>query len=89
MYISFNAKEIGNIGYLYCKSCSKKLQFGESLTPDIKTLLIHLGIWNQFLNDKHLQSSGNLSSWGEKEIRENNFIFHPNTYGWHIDLKIQ
>ena len=67
------------------KSCSKKLQFGESLTPDIKTLLIRLGIWNQFLNDKHLQSSGNLSSWGEKEIRENNFIFHPNTYGWHID----
>ena len=66
-------------------SSSKKLWFGESLTPDIKTVLSRLGIWNQFLNDGHLQSSGNLSSWGEKEIRENNFIFHPNTYGWHID----
>jgi flavin-dependent dehydrogenase len=64
---------------------SNNILFGETLTPDIKTYLIQLGIWNDFLNDEHLQSSGNLSSWGEKNIRENNFIYHPNTYGWHID----
>jgi flavin-dependent dehydrogenase len=64
---------------------SNNILFGETLTPDIKTYLVQLGIWNDFLNDEHLQSSGNLSSWGEKNIRENNFIYHPNTYGWHID----
>ena len=64
---------------------SNNVLFGEALTPDIKTYLIHLGMWNNFLNDEHLQSPGNLSSWGERKIRENNFLYHPNTFGWHID----
>ena len=65
-------------------SSSKKL-FGETLSPHIKTNLIHLGVWEDFLNDKHLPSTGNISAWGDTEIKENNFIFHPDTYGWHLD----
>jgi flavin-dependent dehydrogenase len=59
--------------------------FGETLPPDIKTILVHIGIWDDFLNDKHLPSTGNRSAWGSEEITENNFIFHPHTYGWHLD----
>ena len=64
----------------------KKL-FGETLPPDIKNSLIQLGVWKDFLNDGHLPSAGNLSAWGDTEISETNFIFHPDMYGWHIDRK--
>ena len=67
------------------KSCSKKLQFGESLTPEIKTLLVSLGIWKDFLNDGHLPSPGNISIWGDREFKETNFIFHPDNFGWHLE----
>jgi flavin-dependent dehydrogenase len=59
--------------------------FGETLSPDIKSSLIHLGEWENFLRDEHLPSAGNISAWGDSEIKEDNFIFHPDTYGWHID----
>ena len=64
---------------------SNKKFFGETLSPDIKIILIHLGVWENFLNDEHLRSAGNISAWGDTEIKENNFIFHPDTYGWHVD----
>lgn len=57
----------------------------ETLKPDIKEHLVHLGIWPSFLEDDHLQSAGNMSIWGEKTIRENNFVFHPHSHGWHIN----
>src|SRR5215217_1692086 len=63
---------------------SKKI-FGETLPPDIKASLIHLGVWKDFLNDDHLPSAGNISVWGGTEIKENNFIFHPDSFGWHLD----
>ena len=66
---------------------SKHILFGEALTPDIKTYLIHLHLWEEFLKDEHLESSGNLSSWGERKIRENNFLYHPNSCGWHIERR--
>src|SRR5215211_3797784 len=69
-------------------SSSKKL-FGETLSPHIKAGLIHLGVWKDFLNDEHLPSTGNISAWGDTEIKENNFIFHPDTYGWHKIWKLK
>ena len=64
---------------------NNKITFGESLNPDIKSYLLFLNIWNDFVKDNHLKSFGNLSSWGNNIIKENNFFFHPNTYGYHID----
>lgn len=64
---------------------SRKKLFGETLSPNIKASLIHLDVWEDFLNDEHLPSTGNVSAWGDTEIKENNFIFHPDTYGWHLD----
>ena len=62
-----------------------KILFGETLPPKIKFLLIHLGVWKEFLEDGHMPSTGNISAWGDKQLREDHFIFHPNTYGWHLD----
>jgi flavin-dependent dehydrogenase len=63
---------------------SKKL-FGETLPPDIKSSLIQLDLWKDFLNDGHLPSAGNISIWGDREVKETNFIFHTDTFGWHLD----
>ena len=63
---------------------SKKL-YGETLSPYIKSRLTHLGIWQDFLSDEHLPSAGNISAWGDTETNECNFIFHPDTHGWHLD----
>jgi flavin-dependent dehydrogenase len=64
---------------------NNKIAFGESLNPDIKSCLLFLDIWSNFIKDNHLKSFGNLSVWGNNKIKENNFFFHPNTYGYHID----
>ena len=58
---------------------------GESLPPNIKPLLQSLGLWQQFLEDKHLPSYGNLYIWGDSLIQNNDFIFNPYGYGWHLD----
>jgi flavin-dependent dehydrogenase len=73
-----------SVALLGLPSSAKKL-FGETLPPDIKTSLIHLGVWEDFLTDDHLPSAGNISAWGDAKLNENIFIFHPNAYGWHID----
>jgi flavin-dependent dehydrogenase len=78
------AKSGISVSLISLSSCRKKL-FGETVHPNIKYLLVHLGVWKDFLNDEHLQSPGNLSAWGDAQITENNFIFHPNSYGWHLD----
>jgi flavin-dependent dehydrogenase len=64
---------------------SNKILFGETLSPNIKFLLSYLGLWKDFLKNEHLPSAGNRSAWGEESIKENNFIFHPATHGWHLD----
>src|SRR5436309_15287876 len=66
-------------------SHSNKILFGETVSPNIKFLLIYLEVWNDFLNDEHLPSAGNVSAWGDEKIKESNFIFHPNTNGWHLN----
>jgi flavin-dependent dehydrogenase len=62
-----------------------KIMFGETLPPHIKELLIRLGVWKDFLDDGHLASAGNISAWGDSQLTESHFIFHPNSYGWHLD----
>lgn len=58
---------------------------GETLPPAIRTLLGKLGVWEQFLADKHAPSPGIVSVWGDSEVYENDFIFNPYGSGWHIN----
>jgi 2-polyprenyl-6-methoxyphenol hydroxylase-like FAD-dependent oxidoreductase len=67
------------------KSHYNQVRIGETLPPRARLLLIGLGAWDRFLNDGHSPSPGILSSWGQEDLYENNFIFHPYGHGWHID----
>ena len=58
---------------------------GECLPPAVKPLLLSLGLWQQFLVDKHLPCSGNRSIWGDTNTQDNDFIFNPYGSGWHLD----
>jgi len=60
-------------------------RIGETLPPAIKQLLVRLGIWEQFLAEKHLPSFGTRSAWGANRLRDNDFIFNPYGAGWHVD----
>lgn len=62
-----------------------KVRIGETLPPAVKPLLISLGVWDQFLAEKHSPSFGIRSAWGRDDLHENDFIFNPYGMGWHID----
>jgi flavin-dependent dehydrogenase len=84
------ALQLKKMGYsvaLVGQPMTNKKFFGETLPPGIQNSLIQLGLWKDFQNDGHLPATGNLSAWGDTEISETNFIFHPDMYGWHIDRK--
>ena len=58
---------------------------GETLPPSIRKLLVSLGVWDQFLAEKHSPSYGIRSAWGQDYLYDNDFIFNPYGTGWHID----
>jgi flavin-dependent dehydrogenase len=60
-------------------------RIGESLPPSIRSPLMRLGVWEQFLADAHQPSPGTISVWGDGEPYENQFVFHPHGRGWHLD----
>jgi flavin-dependent dehydrogenase len=60
-------------------------RIGETLPPAIRKPLVSLGIWEQFLADRHLASFAINSAWGRGELYENDSIFNPYGTGWHVD----
>jgi flavin-dependent dehydrogenase len=83
--VALTLVKFGISACLIGSSYHNRVLFGETVHPNIKYPLEYLGLWEDFLNDKHLESPGNLSIWGDGLVRENNFIFHPNSHGWHLD----
>ena len=69
------------------RSHYESARIGETLPPDIKHLLIALGVWDQFLADNPLESPGIASAWGQAELYDNDFIVNPHGPGWHVDRK--
>jgi flavin-dependent dehydrogenase len=60
-------------------------RIGETLPPAVQPLLARLGVWNQFLAEKHSPSFGIRSAWGQDDLYDNDFIFNPYGSGWHVD----
>jgi flavin-dependent dehydrogenase len=60
-------------------------RIGETLPPSVQPLLVSLGVWDRFLEEKHSASFGIRSAWGRDKPTENDFIFNPYGVGWHID----
>jgi flavin-dependent dehydrogenase len=63
----------------------RDLRVGESVPPDIRILLDELGLWDEFLKEKHETCLGSCSSWGADALGYNDFLFNPLGNGWHLD----
>lgn len=77
-----------NLGYstvVIERSDYRGARIGETLPPAIRPLLVSLGIWDQFLAEKHSKSFGIRSAWGGDDLHDNDFIFNPYGAGWHVD----
>ena len=60
-------------------------KYGESLPPDSQTLLMELGVWEEFQLAGHLPCYFNKSYWGNDEVTHRDFLNHPLGHGWHLD----
>jgi len=60
-------------------------RIGETLTPGLEGPLGHLGIWQAFLDINPLPAHGTRACWGSDAEVENEFIFHKEGHGWHLD----
>jgi len=60
-------------------------RIGETVPPPIKSILDHLGLWQNFTADRHSASYRTLSAWGGPELLSNEFLFHTQQTGWRLD----
>ena len=67
------------------RSDYRHTRIGETLPPAVQPLLVQLGVWDQFLAEKHSPSFGIHSAWGRDDLYDNDFIFNPYGSGWHVD----
>jgi flavin-dependent dehydrogenase len=58
---------------------------GETLPPEIGAPLRVLGLREQFLATDPLPSPGLVKLWGTSLPHHNDFAFHPDGNGWHVD----
>ncbi len=61
---------------------------GESLPPEIQTLLQELGLWERFLQSNALPAYCNISYWGTTKAQYHDFMNHPLGHAWHIDRTV-
>ncbi len=64
------------------------LRVGETIQPPTSELLKQLGVWESFLKDTHLPSSGVASAWGTSQIAYSDFIFKVQGKGWHLNRNV-
>ena len=62
-------------------------RIGETLPPRARLPLVRLGVWERFLQARHLPSPGTLAAWGAPELTASDFVFNPYGSGWHLDRK--
>jgi flavin-dependent dehydrogenase len=58
---------------------------GESLSPDAGKAFRELGIWEAFQQLNACQAQGTRAAWENEWLHENDYYFHPEGAGWHID----
>lgn len=62
-------------------------KIGETLPPGAQATLRALGVWEEFLRSEPLPAHGTRAAWGASQPEDNEFIFHPDARGWHIDRR--
>ena len=61
------------------------IRIGETVPPQIKPVLEHLGVWREFAADGHDPSYRTLNAWGGPRLLSNEFLFHTQQVGWRLD----
>ncbi len=67
------------------KSRLDDFRIGETVPPNIRTVLGQLGVLDYFERDGHLPSLGNCSAWGGTQLGFQDFFFYPGGNGWHLN----
>jgi flavin-dependent dehydrogenase len=60
-------------------------RIGEAIPPAGRPVLQRLGVWEDFLAQGHLSSAGSCASWGNPDLRYNDFLLDRQGRGWHLD----
>lgn len=60
---------------------------GESIPPEARRLLDHLGLWEAFLQEGHEPCLGSCSTWGGDTLGYNDYLLNPQGSGWHLDRR--
>src|SRR5207248_6772314 len=61
------------------------IRIGETVPPQIKPVLEHLGVWREFAADGHDPSYRTLNAWSGPRLLSNEFLFHTQQVGWRLD----
>ncbi|MCM8531084.1 MAG: NAD(P)/FAD-dependent oxidoreductase [Lentisphaeraceae bacterium] len=65
----------------------EKFRIGESIPPETRSLFVKLGIYQDFLAEKHDPCFGSCSFWGDERRGYNDSIMSPFGNGWHLDRR--
>jgi flavin-dependent dehydrogenase len=60
-------------------------RIGETLPPPARRVLHHLGVLDAFLAMQPCEAWGTAAAWGAPSLHENDFLFHAQGEGWHVD----
>ena len=63
----------------------RRPRLGETVPPGMVTHLARLGVWDQFVAAGHTPAPGSVAVWGSATPYDNDFLFDPYGYGWHLD----
>jgi flavin-dependent dehydrogenase len=69
----------------YLAHTRPRLAVGETVPPDVRKVLRELGLWENFLGQRHEPSLGSCSAWGGAELGYNDFVLNPHGCGWHLN----
>jgi 2-polyprenyl-6-methoxyphenol hydroxylase-like FAD-dependent oxidoreductase len=64
---------------------SSEARIGETVPPQIRPLLAHLDVWDQFAGGGHSPSYRTIAAWGDSRLGSNEFLFHTHQVGWRLD----
>lgn len=67
------------------RSAYDTVRVGETIPGHTAILLRRLGVWNQFVRQGHLRTSGSCAAWGGPELHFNESTFSAYGAGWHLD----
>ncbi|MDO7172666.1 tryptophan 7-halogenase [Mariniflexile sp. AS56] len=72
---------------LITNSKTGKFHIGESIPPEMNSLMRRLGIYDSFIAQNHEQCYGSCSYWGSERRGYNDSVLSPFGHGWHLDRR--